>query len=55
MRRILLVILGIFIVSTVGVYAIFAHDLKGKRASLVGRSTTMETFGTLEYAVMGDG
>jgi len=49
-------ILAFLIVATAGVYAIFARDLTGARARLVGRSKTVETsFGTLEYAVMGEG
>ena len=56
MRRILFVILAVLIVATAGTYAIFARDLPGARARLVGRSKTVETsFGTLEYAVMGQG
>jgi len=50
------VILAVLIVATAGTYAIFARDLPGARARLVGRSKTVETsFGTLEYAVMGQG
>jgi len=56
MRRILFVILAILIVVTAGVYAIYERDLAAARARLVGRSATVETsFGTLEYAVMGNG
>src|SRR5450631_3133832 len=56
MRRILLAILAVLIVATAGIYAIFARDLGGARARLAGRSKTVETsFGTLEYAVMGEG
>jgi 2-hydroxy-6-oxonona-2,4-dienedioate hydrolase len=48
--------LAVLIVAAAGVYAIFARDLASARARLDGRSTTMETsFGTLEYAVMGEG
>lgn len=55
MRRILFVILAVLIVATTGVYAVFARDLAAARARLVGRSKTVETsFGTLEYAVMGE-
>jgi pimeloyl-ACP methyl ester carboxylesterase len=55
-RRILFVILAVLIVASVGVYAIFAHDLAAARACLVGHSQTVGTsFGTLEYAVMGEG
>ena len=56
MGRILFVSLAVLIVATAGVYAIFARDLAGARDRLVGRSNTVETsFGTLEYAVMGEG
>src|ERR1017187_10155481 len=56
MPRILLAILAVLIIAIAGVYAIFARDLKGARARLVGRSETIETsFGTLEYALMGGG
>lgn len=56
MRRILFVIFAVLVVTTAGVYAIFARDLTAARARLVGRSKTVETsFGTLEYAVMGEG
>ena len=55
-RQILSVILAVLVVGTAGVYAFFAHDLATARARLVGRSQTIETsFGTLEYAVMGEG
>jgi 2-hydroxy-6-oxonona-2,4-dienedioate hydrolase len=56
MTRILMVTLAVLIVATVGVYASFAHDLTAARARLVGRSKTMVTsFGTMEYAVVGQG
>ncbi len=56
MQRIFLVILAVLIVAAAGIYAIFAHDLAAARARLVGRSKTIETsFGTLEYAELGDG
>ncbi len=56
MKRVLFVILAVFFVAIAGVCAIFARDLAAARARLVGRSTTIETsFGTLEYAVMGEG
>jgi pimeloyl-ACP methyl ester carboxylesterase len=56
MRRILFVILTVLIVAAAGVYGIFAHDLAVARARLVGRSKTVQTsFGTLEYAEMGEG
>jgi pimeloyl-ACP methyl ester carboxylesterase len=56
MGRILVILLAVLIVATVGVYARYAHDLTAARARLVGRSQTMETtFGTLEYAVVGQG
>ena len=50
------VILGVLIVATAGIYAIFAQDIARARARLAGRSKTIETsFGTLEYAEMGTG
>jgi pimeloyl-ACP methyl ester carboxylesterase len=56
MQRILFVILGVLLVAAAGVYAIFAHDLAAARARLIGRSKTVQTsFGTLEYAEMGEG
>jgi 2-hydroxy-6-oxonona-2,4-dienedioate hydrolase len=56
MKRVLFVILAVLIVATTGVYAIYVRDLTTARARLVGRSNTIETFfGTLEYAVMGEG
>jgi pimeloyl-ACP methyl ester carboxylesterase len=55
-RRILFVILAVLIVAAVGVYVIYALEMKAARARLVGRSQTIQTsFGTLEYAVMGEG
>jgi 2-hydroxy-6-oxonona-2,4-dienedioate hydrolase len=56
MRQILLVTLAAFVVAAAGLYAMFAHDLSGARARLLGRSRTVETsFGTLEYALLGKG
>ena len=56
MRPILLFILAIIIGGSAFVYAIFSRDMANARERLAGRSTTMETsFGTLEYAVMGEG
>src|ERR1039457_3994931 len=56
MRRTLIVILAVLIVSTSGIYLIFARDLAAARARLVGQSQTIETsFGTLEYAELGEG
>jgi pimeloyl-ACP methyl ester carboxylesterase len=56
MRRILFAIFAVLIVAAVGVYASYAHDMKAARARLVGHSKTVETsFGTMEYAVMGEG
>jgi hypothetical protein len=43
MKRVLLVILAVLIVATAGVYSIFARDLAGARARLVGRRRTVET------------
>jgi len=55
-RRILFVILAVIMVASAGVYAMFVRDIAGARARLVGRSKTVETsFGTLEYAVLGEG
>jgi 2-hydroxy-6-oxonona-2,4-dienedioate hydrolase len=56
MKRILFVILAVLIVATACLYTIFMRDVAAARARLVGRSKTVETsFGTLEYAVMGEG
>jgi pimeloyl-ACP methyl ester carboxylesterase len=56
MRQILFVILAVLAVAMAGVYAIFAHDLATARERLVNHSETTETsFGTVEYAVMGEG
>lgn len=56
MQRILFISLAVLLVAAAGVYAVFAHDLAAARARLVGRSKTVETsFGTLEYAEMGEG
>src|ERR1022692_5040881 len=55
MVRIFFVLLTVSSLAAV-VYAAFAHDLAAARARLVGRSKTVETsFGTLEYAEMGEG
>ena len=55
-RRILFVLFAVLLVAAVGVYAMFARDLRDARARLVGRSETMATsFSTLEYAEMGEG
>jgi hypothetical protein len=56
MGRALVIVLAILIVATVGIYAKYAHDLTAARARLVDRSKTMVTsFGTMEYAVVGQG
>jgi 2-hydroxy-6-oxonona-2,4-dienedioate hydrolase len=56
MRRILFVLLAVLILAAVGVYAIYARDMKAARTRLVGRSQTIETsFDTMEYAMMGEG
>src|SRR5450755_1760415 len=56
MRRFLLIVFAVLIVASAGVLAIFAHDLKGARARLAGRSKTIQTsFGTVEYAAIGAG
>jgi pimeloyl-ACP methyl ester carboxylesterase len=55
MRLMILLILASVIVAAC-IYATFAHDLSRARARLAGRSETIETsFGTLEYAVIGEG
>jgi pimeloyl-ACP methyl ester carboxylesterase len=55
-RRILFLVLAVLIVAAACLYAIFARDLAAARERLVGRSETIETsFGTVEYAVMGEG
>jgi pimeloyl-ACP methyl ester carboxylesterase len=55
-RQIAFVILAVFVIATACVYAMFAYDLRGARSRLAGRSKTLETsFGTLEYAEMGEG
>jgi pimeloyl-ACP methyl ester carboxylesterase len=56
MRRIPLVIFTVLIVAVICVYAIYSRDMNAARARLVGRSQTIQTtFGTLEYAEMGEG
>lgn len=56
MGQILFIIPSALIVAIASVYAIFERDLTRARARLVDRSKTIETsFGTLEYAVMGEG
>jgi hypothetical protein len=56
MGRILSAILAVVIVGAALVYATFARDLTAARARLVGRSSTIQTsFGTLEYALLGEG
>jgi 2-hydroxy-6-oxonona-2,4-dienedioate hydrolase len=56
MRRIFFVIFAVLIVAAVGVYAIYALEMKAARARLVGRSQTIQTtFGTLEFAEIGAG
>jgi len=56
MRRSTLAILVAIFIVIACVYAKFAYDLRTARARLVGHSQTIETsFGTLEYAEMGEG
>ena len=56
MSHILFVTLAVLIGAAASVYLIFNRDMTAARERLVGRSTTIETsFGTLEYAVMGEG
>ena len=55
-RQILFAILVILTAAAAYVYAIFSRDLRSARARLAGRSQTIETsFGTVEYAVIGEG
>jgi pimeloyl-ACP methyl ester carboxylesterase len=55
-RRVLLVLLAALIVAAVGVYAIYALEMKAARARLAGRSQTIQTsFGALEFAEIGAG
>jgi 2-hydroxy-6-oxonona-2,4-dienedioate hydrolase len=55
-RQVFFVVLAFLIVTAGGVYVLYSHDLTAARARLVGRSKTVETsFGTLEYAIMGEG
>ena len=56
MPRIPVAVLAVLIVAAAGVYAVFARDLAAARARVGGRSKTAKTaFGTVEYAVMGEG
>jgi 2-hydroxy-6-oxonona-2,4-dienedioate hydrolase len=56
MRYIHFVILVLLFVVAGTVCTLFSQDMADARARLVGRSTTIETsYGTLEYAVMGQG
>jgi uncharacterized protein YxeA len=43
MKRVLFIIIAVLIVAAAGVYAIYARDLAGARARLIGRSNTVET------------
>lgn len=56
MRRSTLAIFVVIFVVTACAYTKFAHDLKAARVRLIGHSQTIQTsFGTLEYAEMGEG
>ncbi len=56
MRQVLFVVFAVLVVTIAGVYALFMRDMAAARARLAGRSQTLETsFGTLEYAVRGEG
>ena len=56
MGRIFVVILAVLLAATVGIYASYVHDLTAARARIVGRRETMPTaFGTMEYALVGQG
>jgi pimeloyl-ACP methyl ester carboxylesterase len=56
MRRRTLCIFAVLFAAGLGIFAFYAHDLASARARLVGRSSTLATsFGTLEYAEIGQG
>jgi 2-hydroxy-6-oxonona-2,4-dienedioate hydrolase len=56
MGRVFVIVLAILIVVAVGIFATYAHDLTAARARLADRSKTIATsFGTMEYAVVGQG
>jgi pimeloyl-ACP methyl ester carboxylesterase len=56
MPRSIVVVLAVAATASAGIYALFARDLAEARARLAGRSQTIDTpFGTLEYALSGDG
>lgn len=56
MPRRTLCIVSVLFIAGLGVFAMFARDLANARARLVGRSSTLATsFGTLEYAEIGQG
>jgi len=56
MRRRTLFILSVLLAAGLGIFALYARDLANARARLVSRSLTLATsFGTLEYALMGEG
>lgn len=55
-RYIFFVGLAVLFVAAAGIYTVFSRDMEVARARLVGRSQTVETsFGTVEYAAMGEG
>jgi hypothetical protein len=55
-RYTLFFILGALVVAATSVYSLFNQAMVDVRARLAGRGTTIETsFGTLEYAVKGEG
>jgi pimeloyl-ACP methyl ester carboxylesterase len=56
MRRVLLAILVLVVVAGGFVYVLFARDLSAARNRIAGHSQTIATrYGTLEYAIRGDG
>jgi 2-hydroxy-6-oxonona-2,4-dienedioate hydrolase len=56
MRTIRWVSLAALIIAAASVFTVFRWDMADAHARLVGRSQTVETsFGTMEYAVLGEG
>ncbi len=56
MDAVFLTVLVTLVIAATGIHAAFARALSNARSRLAARSKTMETsFGTLEYAVIGDG
>jgi 2-hydroxy-6-oxonona-2,4-dienedioate hydrolase len=56
MRTNRFVALAALIIAAASVFTVFRRDMADAHARLVGRSQTVETsFGTMEYAVLGEG